>query len=175
MINRVVLVGRLTRDVELRYTQGGAAVGSFTIAVNRQFTNQQGEREADFINAVIWRKSAENLANFTHKGSLIGIEGRLQTRNYENQQGTRVYVTEVVVDNFSLLESRSDSERHAASSNNNNFGGNNFNSAPNSASSNENPYGNSLAGNSQSKQSSVNDPFASNGQDIDISDDDLPF
>lgn len=175
MINRVVLVGRLTRDVELRYTQGGAAVGSFTIAVNRQFTNQQGEREADFINAVIWRKSAENLANFTHKGSLIGIEGRLQTRNYENQQGTRVYVTEVVVDNFSLLESRADSERHAASSNNNNFGGNNFNSAPNSASSNENPYGNSLAGNSQSKQSSVNDPFASNGQDIDISDDDLPF
>ncbi|CAH0417850.1 single-stranded DNA-binding protein [Periweissella ghanensis] len=176
MINRVVLVGRLTRDVELRYTQGGAAVGSFTIAVNRQFTNQQGEREADFINAVIWRKSAENLANFTHKGSLIGIEGRLQTRNYENQQGTRVYVTEVVVDNFSLLESRSDSERHAASSsNNNNFGGNNFNSAPNSASSNENPYGNSFAGNSQPKQPSMNDPFASNGNDIDISDDDLPF
>ncbi|MCM0599900.1 single-stranded DNA-binding protein [Periweissella fabalis] len=175
MINRVVLVGRLTRDVELRYTQGGAAVGSFTIAVNRQFTNQQGEREADFINAVIWRKSAENLANFTHKGSLIGIEGRLQTRNYENQQGTRVYVTEVVVDNFSLLESRADSERHAASGNNNNFGGNNFNSAPNSASSNENPYGNSFAGNSQPKQPSNNDPFASNGNDIDISDDDLPF
>lgn len=174
MINRVVLIGRLTRDVELRYTQGGAAVGSFTIAVNRQFTNQQGEREADFINAVIWRKAAENLANFTHKGSLIGIEGRLQTRNYENQQGTRVYVTEVVVENFSLLESRSESERHAGG-NNNNFGGNNF-SAPTSASSNENPYGNSLGGNSQPKpQASNEDPFASSGHEIDISDDDLPF
>ncbi|MGA3479702.1 single-stranded DNA-binding protein, partial [Lactiplantibacillus plantarum] len=83
MINRSVLVGRLTRDPELRYTNGGAAVATFTIAVNRQFTNQNGEREADFISCVIWRKAAENFTNFTHKGSLIGIDGHIQTRNYE--------------------------------------------------------------------------------------------
>ena len=107
MINRVVLTGRLTRDVDLRYTQGGAAVATFNLAVDRRFTNQQGEREADFVSCVVWRKSAENFANFFHKGSLVGIEGRIQTRNYENQQGQRVYVTEVIVDNFSFLESKS--------------------------------------------------------------------
>ena len=107
MINRVVLTGRLTRDVDLRYTQGGAAVATFNLAVDRLFTNQQGEREADFVSCVIWRKSAENFVNFFHKGSLVGIEGRIQTRNYENQQGQRVYVTEVIVENFSFLESKS--------------------------------------------------------------------
>lgn len=111
MINRVVLIGRLTRDVELRYTQSGTAVGTFNLAVNRPFTNDSGEREADFINAVIWRKSAENFANFTGKGALVAVEGRLQTRNYENKQGQRVYVSEVVVDNFSLLESRVEGEK----------------------------------------------------------------
>jgi single-strand DNA-binding protein len=104
MINRVVLTGRLTRDVDLRYTQGGAAVATFNLAVDRRFTNQQGEREADFVSCVVWRKSAENFANFFHKGSLVGIEGRIQTRNYENQQGQRVYVTEVIVEDFSFLE-----------------------------------------------------------------------
>ena len=103
MINRTTLTGRLTRDVDLRYTPSGSAVGNFTLAVDRSFTNQQGEREADFINCVIWRKSAENFANFTHKGALVGIDGRIQTRNYENQQGQRVYVTEVVVENLSLI------------------------------------------------------------------------
>lgn len=107
MINRVVLTGRLTRDVDLRYTQGGDAVATFNLAVDRRFTNQQGEREADFVSCVIWRKSAENFANFFHKGSLVGIEGRIQTRNYENQQGQRVYVTEVIVENFSFLEAKS--------------------------------------------------------------------
>ena len=102
MINSVVLVGRLTRDPELRYTPSGAAVASFTVAIDRRFTNQQGQREADFINCVMWRKAAENFANFTHKGSLVGIEGRIQTRSYENQQGQRVYVTEVLAENFSL-------------------------------------------------------------------------
>jgi single-strand DNA-binding protein len=104
MINRVVLTGRLTRDVDLRYTQGGDAVATFNLAVDRRFTNQQGEREADFVSCVIWRKSAENFANFFHKGSLVGIEGRIQTRNYENKQGQRVYVTEVIVEDFSFLE-----------------------------------------------------------------------
>lgn len=110
MINRTVLVGRLTKDVELKYTQSGQAVASFTLAVNRQFTNTQGEREADFIQCVIWRKAAENFSKFTHKGSLVGIDGRIQTRSYDNQQGQRVYVTEVVVDNFSLLESKGGSQ-----------------------------------------------------------------
>jgi len=116
MINRVVLIGRLTKDVELRYTQSGVAVGTFSLAVNRPFTNANGEREADFINAVIWRKAAENFANFTHKGALVAIEGRLQTRNYEDGNGKRVYVTEVVADNFSLLEKKSDSQQSAPKS-----------------------------------------------------------
>ena len=106
MINNVVLVGRMTRDAELRYTPQNQAVATFTLAVNRNFKNQSGEREADFINVVIWRQQAENLANWAKKGALIGITGRIQTRNYENQQGQRVYVTEVVADNFQILESR---------------------------------------------------------------------
>lgn len=105
MINNVVLVGRLTRDPELRHTPQNQAVGIFGLAVNRQFKNANGEREADFINCVIWRQQAENLANFAKKGSLIGITGRIQTRSYENQQGQKVYVTEVVADNFQMLES----------------------------------------------------------------------
>lgn len=149
MINRTVLVGRLTRDPELRYTNSGAAVTTFNLAVNRQFTNQNGEREADFISCVIWRKAAENFANFTHKGSLVGIDGRIQTRNYENNQGTRVYVTEVVADNFSLLESRSESE------NRQNRNGNSQN--------NNNGHGNAAS------------PFGNHDDQIDISDDDLPF
>lgn len=115
MINNVVLVGRMTRDAELRMTQSNTAVASFTLAVNRPFKNQNGEREADFINCVIWRQAAENLANWCKKGALVGITGNIQTRNYENQQGQRVYVTEVVADNFQLLESRSQQQ----SSNNN--------------------------------------------------------
>ena len=102
-------VGRLTRDVEINKIKSGDSVGNFTLAVNRNFTNQQGEREADFINCVIWRKAADTLAQYTQKGSQIGITGRIQTRNYENDQGGRVYVTEVVVENFYFLESKSKS------------------------------------------------------------------
>jgi len=154
MINRTVLVGRLTRDPELKRTANDAAVASFTLAVNRQFTNSQGEREADFINCVIWRKAAENFAKLVHKGSLVGIDGRLQTRNYENKQGNRVYVTEVVVDNFSLLESR-----NANSSDSTN---DNSNKAPNYNQSNN-------------SKTNIRDPFADNSKPIDISDDSLPF
>lgn len=107
MINNVTLVGRLTKDVELKYTPQNIANVSFTLAVNRTFKNANGEREADFINVVIWRQSAENFANWVKKGALIGITGRIQTRNYENQQGQRVYITEVIADNFQMLESRS--------------------------------------------------------------------
>lgn len=104
MMNRVVLVGRLTKDPELRYTPNGVAVATFTLAVNRSFTNQQGEREADFINCVIWRKPAENVANFLKKGSLAGVDGRIQTRSYEGQDGKRVYVTEVLAETVQFLE-----------------------------------------------------------------------
>ena len=106
MINNVVLVGRMTRDAELRYTPSNVAVATFSLAVNRNFKGANGERETDFINCVIWRQQAENLANWAKKGALIGITGRIQTRSYENQQGQRVYVTEVVAENFQMLESR---------------------------------------------------------------------
>lgn len=106
MLNNISLVGRLTKDVELRYTPSNVAVATFTLAVNRTFKNENGEREADFINCVMWRHQAENLANWAKKGALIGITGRIQTRSYDNQQGQRVYVTEVVAETFQLLESR---------------------------------------------------------------------
>nr|DAW67609.1 MAG TPA: Single strand binding protein [Caudoviricetes sp.] len=106
MLNNISLVGRLTKDVELRYTPSNVAVATFTLAVNRTFKNENGEREADFINCVMWRQQAENLANWAKKGALIGITGRIQTRSYDNQQGQRVYVTEVVAEQFQLLESK---------------------------------------------------------------------
>lgn len=109
MINNVVLIGRLTRDVDLRYTPQNQAVGQFTIAVNQNFKNQNGEYDADFINCVIWGKLAENFANWTKKGNLVGITGRIQTRNYEGTDGKRIYVTEVVAENFQLLEKRDNS------------------------------------------------------------------
>ena len=110
MINNVTLIGRLTRDAELRYTPSNIATAQFNIACNRNFKNTNGEYDADFINCVMWREQAENLANWAKKGDLIGITGRIQTRSYENQQGQRVYVTEVVADNFQLLKSRKDRE-----------------------------------------------------------------
>ena len=152
MINRVVLTGRLTRDIELKTTQSGLSVASFTIAVNRQFTDSQGNRGADFINCVIWRKSAENLCKYTHKGSLIGIDGRIQTRSYDNKDGQRVYITEVVVDSFSLLESKNENQTNSAGNNNNGYSNNN-----------------------NANAAAEPDPFAGSGDSVDISDDDLPF
>ncbi|WP_338217469.1 single-stranded DNA-binding protein [Companilactobacillus muriivasis] len=200
MINRVVLVGRLTRDPELRYTSSGAAVASFTVAVNRQFTNSQGERDADFIGCTIWRKAAENFVNFTKKGSLVGIDGRIQTSSYDNQQGQRVYRTDVIVENFSLLESRAESERRDSGSGNNYSNNNQAPSYNNSNQSNQSPVNNnsnnnfnggnnapanggnynSNTNNNNNNQSNNNnssnaDPFADNSKPIDISDDDLPF
>lgn len=145
MLNSVALTGRLTKDVDLRYTQSGTAVGSFIIAVDRQFRSANGNRETDFISCAIWRKSAENLTKFTHKGSLIGVEGHIQTRTYDNAQGNKVYVTEVIVENFALLEPRQASQDNQQRAANN----------PASA----------IQGNS----------FANNSQPIDVGDDDLPF
>ena len=112
MINNVVLVGRLTRAVDLRYTSNGTAYASFSIAIDRRYQNQNGERETDFINCVMWRKAAENFANFTRKGSLVGIEGRIQTRSYDNSQGQKVYVVEVICDSVQFLETRAARERN---------------------------------------------------------------
>ena len=165
MINSVCLVGRLTRDPELKYTGNNIAVASFSLAVNRNFKDANGEREADFINCVIWRQQAENLANWAKKGALIGITGRIQTRSYENQQGQRVYVTEVVAENFQMLESRN-------------------------SQGNQQNQGNSFQNGNSSKAGSVNNGYnqqpqqqtpnfgrgnSMQGNPMDISDDMLPF
>jgi single-strand DNA-binding protein len=109
-MNRVVLVGRITRDPELRYTQSNVPVVSFTVAVNRPYLNQQGEREADFINCVAWRAQAENLAKFVRKGLLLGVDGRLQSRSYQTQTGETRYITEVVCDSVQFLEPKGEQE-----------------------------------------------------------------
>lgn len=119
MMNSICLVGRLTKDVDLRYTQSNVAVATFTLAVNRTFKNENGERETDFINCVMWQQQAEHLANWAKKGALIGITGRIQTRSYDNQQGQRVYVTEVVAEQFQLLESKGQATKRNKDKHNN--------------------------------------------------------
>lgn len=117
MINNVVLVGRLTRDPELRYTPSNVAVATFSLAVNRNFKNQAGDRETDFISCIMWRQQAENFANWLKKGALVGITGRIQTRSYDNQQGQRVYVTEVVAESFQTLEKKDNSANQSSMEN----------------------------------------------------------
>lgn len=152
MLNRVVLVGRLTRDPDLRYTPSGVAVSNFNIAVNRPFKNKEtGESEADFINGVAWRAQAENLANYMKKGSQIGVDGKLQTRTYE-QDGRTVYVTEVVAESIQFLESKGKG---------------------NQSQNNQQQQNNNQPSQNQNQQTS--DPFQGNGQPIDINDSDLPF
>lgn len=112
MINTVTLVGRLTRDVELRYSKSGNAVANFNLAVNRPFKNANGDREADFINVVQFGKGAELTAQYMKKGSQIGVTGRIQTRNYENNEGRRVYVTEIVADQVAFLDSKNDRQNN---------------------------------------------------------------
>lgn len=168
-MNTVQLVGRLTRDVELKFTASGTATGSFNLAVNRNFTNQQGEREADFINCVIWRKAAENLANWTRKGSLIAIDGRLQTRSYENRNGQKVYVTEVVVNNFDLLESKETTNNRAAQQYSQQQQG-----QGQAQSYNQGNY-NTQGHNSMQASFGSDASFMNEGHPIDVSEDDLPF
>lgn len=112
-MNRVVLVGRITKDPELKYTQSNVPFVNFSIAINRTFVNNQGEREADFINCVVWRAQAENLAKFISKGGLIGVDGRLQTRTYQTQTGENRYITEVVCDSVQFLESKSNNNNQS--------------------------------------------------------------
>lgn len=147
MINRVILVGRLTKDPEYRQTPSGVSVATFALAVNRTFTNSQGEREADFINVVVFRKQAENVSKYLSKGSLAGVDGRIQSRSYENNEGRRVFVTEVVADSVQFMDSK---------------GSNNQNNQPQQ----------------QREQAPAgNNPFtnAARHNDLDISDDSLPF
>lgn len=114
MLNRVVLIGRLVRDPELRYTPSGVPVATFTLAVERPFANKEGERETDFINIVVWRKQAENCANYLAKGRLAAVDGRLQIRTYE-QDGQRRYFTEVAADNVRFLDRGNRDERSGGS------------------------------------------------------------
>ncbi len=177
MINRIILVGRLTKDPELRYTPNGVAVANFTLAVNRPFTNQQGDREADFINVVVWRRQAENAANFLKKGSLAGVDGRLQTRSYDNNEGRRVYVTEVMAESVQFLEPKGSNQGGGGYGNNDN---NNPFAGSGSGQGGQGGYGNSgnknFGGGNQNRNNDFNDdPFANDGKPIDISDDDLPF
>lgn len=180
MINNVVLVGRMTRDAELRYTGSGTAVASFSIAVERTFTNAQGERETDFINCVAWRKTAEIISNFTRKGSLVGVTGRIQTRNYTNNEGRKIYVTEIVCENFQMLEPKSVTERRSQNDNGSSNSNSGFSNSGNY--SNQNNYSQQnnqqAPGNNQNRNAFANfdeDPFEQNEDPIDISDDDLPF
>ncbi|KQX54899.1 single-strand DNA-binding protein [Paenibacillus sp. V4I3] len=161
MLNRVILIGRLTKDPELRYTPAGVAVTQFTLAVDRPFTNSQSkEREADFINIVTWRQLAETCANYLRKGRLTAVEGRIQVRNYDNNEGKRVYVTEVIADNVRFLESS-------------NSGGNREEGGSSNA--NASYGGGSGSGNRGGGSREQQDPFIDDGKPIDISDDDLPF
>ena len=114
MINNTTLVGRLTRNPELKFTGSGIAVLSYTLAVERNFTNAQGERETDFINCVAWRGTAETLSKFAAKGSLIGVTGSIQTRSYQNNEGRTIYITEVLTDNFQMLEPKNVTEKRKA-------------------------------------------------------------
>lgn len=185
MLNRVILIGRLTRDPELRYTPAGVAVAQFTLAVDRPFSRDNGggerEREADFIPVVTWRQLAETCANYLRKGRLAAVEGRMQVRNYENNEGRRVYVTEVVADNVRFLESPNREGGGGGQGSGDFGGGGSGNSGGGYGGGGGNGGygggGNSGGGSrsSGSRNSGGMDPFADDGKPIDISDDDLPF
>lgn len=156
MTNRSVLVGRLTKDPELRVSQNDIAVANFTLAVNRTFTDQNGERGADFINIVCFRKQAENVNQYLSKGSQCAVDGRIQTRNYENKDGQRVYVTEVIADSVQFLDSKNERKQQ-----------------------DNNSYQQSYSGQTNqttgSKPTYEDNPFQNNQGPVDIKDDDLPF
>ncbi|GAB0255532.1 single-stranded DNA-binding protein [Staphylococcus pseudintermedius] len=145
MLNRTVLVGRLTKDPDFRTTPSGVEVATFTLAVNRNFKSKDGEQQADFINCVVFKKQAENVKNYLSKGSLAGVDGRLQSRSYENQEGRRVYVTEVICDSVQFLESKSNNQ------------------------SNNQPQ------QQRGQAPAQDNPFAIANGPIDIDDDDMPF
>lgn len=146
MINRVVLVGRLTKDPEFRTTPSGVDVANFTLAVNRNFKNKNGEQQADFINVVVFKKQAENVNNYLFKGSLAGVDGRIQSRSYENKEGQRIFVTEVAADSVQFLEPKGNNNQQNVSK------------------------GQQIGTNN--RQARNENPFANN---VDVDPDDLPF
>lgn len=158
-MNKAILIGRLTRDPELRTTPTGRNVCQFAIAVNRAFTNANGEREADFINCVVWDKQAENLARYQKKGNQIAVDGRIQTRNYDDKDGKKVYVTEILATNISFLDAKGTGN-----------GGNNLYGMPEPPMANEDVILERVETVSIEK-----DPFEAFGDSIEISDNDLPF
>jgi single-strand DNA-binding protein len=150
-MNKAILIGRLTKDPELRHTTSGRSSTQFSVAISRPFTNQSGERETDFIQVVVWDKQAENVCKYLSKGRLVAVEGRIQTRNYDDKDGKKVYVTEVVANNVQFLESKG--------------------STGNAMPVEDNPF----EGGHTETVSVEKDPFESFGESISISDNDLPF
>ena len=158
-MNKVFLIGRLTRDPELRYTGSNIAVATFSIAVNRPFSNQSGEREADFINIVVWRKQAENVKNYLTQGSQVAIDGRIQTRSYDDQDGKKRYITEVIADNVEFLGTKAKDNNQGMFNNNPTY---------------DNPF--NVEAPIDIKTSDIKeDPFKDFGEEIKIADDELPF
>ena len=155
MLNRIILIGRLTQDPELRYTQSGTAVASFGLAVDRSRPNQAGERETDFINIVVWQKLGELCAQYLRKGRLAAVEGRLQIRQYDNREGQKVKVAEVVADNVRFLDRAADA------------------AADHQAPQGREAQGQRPGGAAPNRYQ--DDPFADDGQSVDLVDDDLPF
>ncbi len=167
-MNKVFLIGRLTRDPELRYTSSNIAVATFSLAVNRNFTNNSGEREADFINIVVWRKQAENVKNYLSQGSQVAIDGRIQSRSYDGEDGKRRYITEVIADNVEFLGTKKSNQGNAVPQ-----------GAPvpqtdnSNASQDVTPY--DFPSEDVKTTDVDNNPFADFGASVEISDDELPF
>lgn len=178
-MNKVFLIGRLVRDPELRYTSNNTPVATFSLAVNRNFAGQNGERETDFINIVVWRKQAENCKNYINQGSQVAIDGRIQVRNYEDQNGQKRYVTEVIADNIQFLDTKAQRERQQQ---------NNMNPYNVNNTSNMNPYNlepeqpsevtpyniNTNQGQTMNMSEIPEDPFKDFGEEIKV-ENDLPF
>lgn len=157
-MNKAFLIGRLTRDPELRYSSSNAAIVNFTVAIDRQYTNTQGQRETDFINVVAFQKQAENIKKYVSKGSLVGIDGRIQTRNYDDKDGKRVYVTEVVADRVQFLDSKGSSNANVVENTTNSV-------SPADFQTDVGP-----------RETNVSDDiFADFGSSVEISDDDIAF
>lgn len=173
-MNKVILIGRLTRDPELRYTGNNTPVATFSLAVNRSFTNQNGEREADFINCVVWRKLAETVKNYLSQGSQVAVDGRIQTRTYDDQNGQRRYITEVIVENIDFVGTRRENSQSSQQPT--------FNSQPTPASFNNQPSTPDVttpydfsATVTPSGTNVAGDPYTDFGSNIEINDDELPF
>ena len=157
-MNRVMLIGRLTAKPELRYTSSNIPFARFSVAVNRTFSNSQGQRETDFINVVVWRKQAENVKNYLSQGSQVAIDGRIQTRSYDDADGNRRYVTEVVADNVEFLGTKASNSQQSQST----------------SAHEPTPY--DFGKEPETKTTNVDsNPFADFGSSIEISDDELPF